>query len=117
MRHAEPFGHRLALAGIEPGNAVTAAPVDAARQLQRAVRAVLGQGGGTMLARLAGGGEIRIDCAVAGATASIRVLTATPEAARAVERAVEGIVQCCRRRGRPLTEVVIDTALTQPVAA
>ena len=70
-----------------------------------------------MLLRLAGGAEIRIDCAVAGATASIRVQVALPEAARAVERSVGGIVECCRRLGRPLAEVVIDTAITQPVAA
>jgi len=117
MDHAESSGHRLVLAGVDARTEVTAAPIDASRHLQRAIRALLGQGGGTMLLRLACGADVRIDCAVAGATASIRVLAAAPDAARAVERGVHGIIDCCRRRGRPLAEVTVATSLTQPVAA
>lgn len=85
-------------------------------QLRRAIRALIGQRGGTMLlAAWPTGASVRIDCAIAGATANVDIATnddATAVAIRAVEDAVSTE---CARCGCALVRVSCTGPAAQPL--
>ena len=75
-------------------------------QVRRALRSLLGQRGGTMLLRAwEGGGEVRIDCSVSGATAVADIECGDESCAAAIRAASVELQAECARRGCALAQI------------